>query len=71
MTTNEQDRAMRETTPAELGGIAGGGIVIVGDGYCGTPWPGPRPLGINQVAVNPQPLPPGDSLPLQWGVGRG
>jgi len=56
----EQFEEMCEVGVDDLAHITGG--YFVGDGYCGTWVPGPpRPPWLQQVAVNPQPLPPGEA----------
>jgi hypothetical protein len=63
--TKELDYAMREIHAGELAGVSGGGFVIVGDGYCGTPvpWPPHLPtLATSPLVSDPSPVLAGAGL---------
>jgi hypothetical protein len=58
--TQEPEKRLREVDPGELAGVSGGGFILVGDGYCGTPvpWPPRPPLAIGPLSYvsNPGPV---------------
>jgi len=51
----ERPADLTPVTEAELRQVEGG-ILVTGDGYCGTPWPGPRPLAVNVATISSYPI---------------
>jgi hypothetical protein len=69
--TLDQESRLCETSAAELAAITGGAFIVVGDGYCGTPYPWPpRPLQVaGSFVVDPAPQLAGAAMTQQFKMG--